>query len=159
MRAKGRALSAIAVAGLLFIATGCSDEASASELTVTNAWTRPTPETATVAAVYFSVASPVADELVSVSTPIAAEALVHKTEGDSSHSGGGHHGGGGSVTMHGSKLVVTPGKTATLSPGGMHIMLDGLRTPLREGDVFEMTLDFKVGGTIKTTVLVALNGP
>jgi hypothetical protein len=25
--------------------------------------------------------------------------------------------------------------------------------------VFGMTLDFKVGGTIKTSVLVALNGP
>ena len=112
-----------------------------------------------MAAVYFSVASPVNDELVSVSTPVASEAIVHTTEGDSSHSGGGHHGGGGNVTMHGSKLVVTPGKTAILSPGGMHIMLDGLRTPLREGDVFGMTLDFKVGGTIKTSVLVALNGP
>jgi copper(I)-binding protein len=84
--------------------------------------------------------------------------MVHATKGDSSHSGGGHHGGGGNVTMHGSKLVVTPGKTAILSPGGMHIMLEGLRQPLKEGDVFDLELTFKNGGTVTTPVLVALNG-
>lgn len=111
-----------------------------------------------MAAVYFSVASPVNDELVSISTPIASDAMVHATKGDSSHSGGGHHGGGGSMTMHGSTLTVEPGKTATLSPGGMHIMLEGLRQPLKEGDVFDLELTFKNGGTVTTPVLVALNG-
>lgn len=84
--------------------------------------------------------------------------MVHATDGESSYSGGGHHGGGGSMTMHGSTLTVEPGKTTTLSPGGMHIMLEGLREPLKEGDVFDLELTFKNGGTVTTSVLVALNG-
>jgi copper(I)-binding protein len=143
---------------LTVVTSACGDEAQVSKLTVSAAWARPTPETSDVAAVYFSVASPVSDELVSVSTPVASDAMVHATEGDSSHSGGGHHGGGGSMTMHGSTLTVEPGKTATLSPGGMHIMLEGLRQPLKEGDVFDLELTFKNGGTVTTPVLVALNG-
>jgi copper(I)-binding protein len=143
---------------LTVVTSACGDEAQVSKLTVSAAWARPTPETSDVAAVYFSVASPVSDELVSVSTPVASDAMVHATEGDSSHSGGGHHGGGGSMTMHGSTLTVEPGKTATLSPGGMHIMLEGLRQPLKEGDVFDLELTFKNGGTVTTSVLVALNG-
>ena len=143
---------------LTAVTSACSDTPRVDSLTVSRAWTRPTPETATVAAVYFSVVSPVNDELVSVSTPVASEAIVHTTEGDSSHSGGGHHGGGGGMTMHGSTLTVEPGKTATLSPGGMHIMLEGLRQPLNEGEVFDLELTFKNGGTVTTPVLVALNG-
>jgi len=143
---------------LTAVTSACSDTPRVDSLTVSRAWTRPTPETSDVAAVYFSVASPVNDELVSISTPIASDAMVHATKGDSSHSGGGHHGGGGSMTMHGSTLTVEPGKTATLSPGGMHIMLEGLRQPLKEGDVFDLELTFKNGGTVTTPVLVALNG-
>jgi len=149
------------VTALLLLTTltsACGDEAKVSTLTVSDAWTRPTPEASVVAAVYFAVTSPIADELVAVSSPVASEATVHATEGDSSSSGGGHHGGGGSMTMHGSTLTVEPGKTATLSPGGMHIMLDGLRQPLKEGDVFDLHLTFKKGGLVTTSVLVALNG-
>lgn len=140
------------------IVASCSKSTKVDSLTVSRAWTRPTPATSNIAALYFTVESPVKDELISVSTPIAAKATVHATSGDDSSLGGGHHGSGGQITMHGSQLNVSPEKAATLSPGGMHIMLEGLRKPLQEGDVFTLQLTFKVGGTVTTSVRVALNG-
>lgn len=140
------------------VVASCGAATTVDSLTVSRAWTRPTPATSNIAAVYFTIESPVNDELISVSTPIAEEAMVHSTSGDDGSSGASHHDSGGQITMHGSTLNVSPGKAATLSPGGMHIMLDGLRKPLREGDVFELQLKFKVGGIVTTSVLVALNG-
>lgn len=157
---SGNSLSRKSIVLLLasIVLASCGAPTTVDSLTVSRAWTRPTPATSNIAAVYFTVKSPVDDELISVSTPIAEEAMVHATSGDGVSSGGGHHGSGGQITMHGSTLNVSPGKAATLSPGGMHIMLEGLRKPLREGDVFELQLRFKVGGTVTTSVLVALNG-
>ena len=43
---------------------------------------------------------------------------------------------------------------ASLKPGGDHIMLMGLDTPLKEGDSFPMTLTFEVAGNVSITVPV-----
>jgi copper(I)-binding protein len=51
--------------------------------------------------------------------------------------------------------VVPAGGELVLKPGGDHIMLTGVRTPLRPGEHFPMTLDFKSSGsrTIDVSVL------
>ena len=44
-------------------------------------------------------------------------------------------------------ITVPPGGEAQLSPGGTHVMLLGLRQPLREGDRLPLILRFERAGT------------
>jgi copper(I)-binding protein len=47
-------------------------------------------------------------------------------------------------------LEVPPGETVQLRPGSIHLMLFGLKHPLRPGDRLPLTLTFEKGG--ETTV-------
>lgn len=50
-------------------------------------------------------------------------------------------------------LSVEPGETLTMSPGGLHVMLEGLRSPVRAGD--EVRLDLHTGtATLPVTARV-----
>jgi len=52
-------------------------------------------------------------------------------------------------------IVVAPGSTLQMRPGqGAHLMLIGLREPLREGATFPMTLEFERGGKAEVSVVV-----
>jgi hypothetical protein len=53
---------------------------------------------------------------------------------------------------------VAPHARATFDPGGMHIMLVGLKQPLKEGQTFPLTLNFAKAGKIEVTVPVAKIG-
>lgn len=39
-------------------------------------------------------------------------------------------------------IVIKAGETVTLEPGGLHVMLMGLKKPILEGDEITLTLDF-----------------
>jgi copper(I)-binding protein len=39
-------------------------------------------------------------------------------------------------------ITIAPGETVTLEPGGLHVMLMGLKEPLVEGQEIPLTLDF-----------------
>jgi len=47
----------------------------------------------------------------------------------------------------------------TLAPGGYHIMLMGLKQPLKEGDSFPVTLGFQGSGQVTSTVTVRRTAP
>ena len=40
-------------------------------------------------------------------------------------------------------LPIEPGKTVKLAPGGYHLMLMDLKTPLKQGDKVPLTLEFE----------------
>jgi len=46
------------------------------------------------------------------------------------------------------------GKTVELKPGGLHMMLTGLKAPLKAGDRFPLTLKFEKAGEITVDVVV-----
>ena len=52
---------------------------------------------------------------------------------------------------------IPAGGELTLEPGGMHVMLMELTTPLKEGATFPLTLTFEAGGEI--TVEMPVFGP
>ncbi len=52
-------------------------------------------------------------------------------------------------------LDIPAGKTVTLKPGGLHIMLFRLRSPLRKGGRFDLELHFRSG--VKKTVEVEVH--
>ena len=49
-------------------------------------------------------------------------------------------------------IELAQGKTITLAPGGTHIMLIGLKYPLREGGTFPLTLTFAEVGSATITI-------
>lgn len=85
-----------------------------------------------------------ADRLLSASSPVAAEVQLHvmKMEGDV-------------MRMREVEAIDLPtGQTVTLAPGGLHVMLVGLKAPLKQGDKFPLTLKFEKSGETVVTVNV-----
>jgi copper(I)-binding protein len=51
-------------------------------------------------------------------------------------------------------LVIAPGKTVKLAPGGYHLMLVGLKWQLRQGEKVAITLEFERAGPVGVPVEV-----
>ncbi|MFC0219298.1 hypothetical protein FHS82_001526 [Pseudochelatococcus lubricantis] len=51
-------------------------------------------------------------------------------------------------------LAVPAGQSVALKPGSYHIMLIGLKRPLREGETFDASLEFRNAGTVPVTFTV-----
>ena len=137
---------------LLFAAVAMLAVATASaqtgQLQVENAWARATPGRSETGAAYLTIESPTGDRLVAASTPVAKKAGLHTME------------------MSGMVMKMRPiagvdipaGQPVTLAPGGMHIMLLGLKQPLKAGQSFPLTLRFEKAGTRTVTVAVEKAG-
>lgn len=116
-------------AALLLSACGASEG-----IEVSDTWARTAIE-GTNSAVYFVIQNhnADADELTGASTDIADAAEVHesKMEGDV-------------MTMnHMDSVSLDPSVKVEFMPGGLHIMLIGLKQDLKAGDQVEVTLHFK----------------
>ena len=48
-------------------------------------------------------------------------------------------------------LAIEPGKTVKLAPGGYHLMLMDLKSPLKQGDKLPVTLEFEKAGKVKVS--------
>ena len=132
------------LAGLL-IATGAPAFAqTAGALTVTDTWSRATPGGAKVAGGYVTIANtgPAADRLTSVTSAIAGRGEVHEMAVKD-----------GVMTMRemAGGIAIPAGGSVTLKPGGLHLMFQELKQPLREGEKFEATLVFEKAGPVKAT--------
>ena len=55
-------------------------------------------------------------------------------------------------------IEVAPGAPSVLEPGGLHVMLIGLKEPLAAGESFPMTLTFEQAGEITVEVAVEAMG-
>lgn len=115
-------------------------------LVVQHAWVLATPPGATVAAAYLTLDNrgPRPDRLVSVSSPRAARIEVHTNlrEGDL-------------VRMRRvDPLRVAAGERLTLEPGGTHLMLLDLASPLSAGERVPLLLRFEVAGEIRIDAAV-----
>ena len=51
-------------------------------------------------------------------------------------------------------VELPPNQSVRLEPGATHLMLVGLKAPLKEGDRFPMTLTFEKAGEVKVDVVV-----
>lgn len=131
---------------MLFFATAAI--AQSGSISVTDAWAR--ASNVSTGAVYLTVANSGTsdDKLIAVESPVAARAQMH-TEIDDN----------GIVKMRPLKSVdIKAHGKATLAPAGRHIMLMGLKHPLKNGDHFPLTLTFEKGGKVAVTVTVKKAG-
>jgi copper(I)-binding protein len=111
---------------------------------IKDAWARATPGKAVNGAAYFTVQSPGGDTLTGASTPVADKAELHEMEMS-----------GNVMKMRAvGPLDLPAGKPVTLKPGGIHVMLLGLKQPLQAGQTFPLTLDFAKAGPRQVTVAV-----
>jgi periplasmic copper chaperone A len=124
-----------------------ADQASASvPVRVENAWVPRPPPGVDVAAAYFTLhnASGEPQVLVEVSSPLASEVMLHQTSVVA----------GESRMRMLERLVIPAGGTVTLRPGAIHLMLDGVRKPLRVGEEVPLVLRFANGQEIRVSARV-----
>jgi len=116
-------------------------------ISVSNPWARASAGRAANGAVYFTIANkgPSADRLTGVEAAVARKASLHS-----------HTMSGGIMRMRAVKggLTVAPGSRLYFAPGGTHVMLMGLKAPLKAGESFPLTLIFQRAGRMTLHVPV-----
>jgi len=117
--------------------------ATAGSLVIEDAWLRATPLGAKVAAGYFTIRNTgsAADTLVAVDTPIAGRGEIH----DMTMTNGVMR-----MRRMAEGLEIAGGESATLAPGGKHLMLIDLKEPLVAGTRVQVKLTFK--SSTQTTI-------
>ena len=120
-------------------------QAQSPQTQVTNAWSRATPGGASTGAVYLTLDSPAGDTLTGVSSPVAQAASVHEMAMD-----------GTIMKMRAvpGGLALPAGHPVTLQPGGYHIMLEGLKGPLKQGQTLPLHLTFAKSAPVDVTATV-----
>jgi copper(I)-binding protein len=120
-------------------------------LEIGHPWARATPPTAPTGGGYLSVKNTgtTPDRLISVSSPAAETVQVHEMKMDGNVMRMREIGGG---------LEIPPGATVTLAPGGMHLMMMGLKAPLKQGERIPLTLVFEKAGKIDVELAVVAMG-
>ena len=106
-----------------------------AEVMISDAWVRATAPGQKVGAAYMTLQSPQAVKLFYAETKSADEVEIH------------------SMTMTNGimkmrkldDLALQPNKPEKLAPGGFHLMLFGLKAPLKAGDKVTLKLCFKNG--------------
>jgi len=124
---------------------GQSSEAAApitvGTIEITAPFTRATLPNAPVAGGFLSLTNTgtVEDRLISATSPISQQTQIHEmsVENDVMR-----------MRELPDGLVIPPGETVVLEPGGFHLMFMGLTAPVAEGDVVPVTLTFEQAGTI-----------
>lgn len=121
--------------------------AHAGDMMVSGAFARASATPAAKAgAVYFTIRNEgaAADKLTNVATDAAQSAMLHENVEEN-----------GVVSMrHLETLPVAAKETVTLSPTKLHVMLMGLKAPLKKGEHISLTLTFEKAGQIKVDVPV-----
>lgn len=111
--------------------------AAAFQVRVENAWIPQPPPGAEVAAAYFTLYNSGGRPavLVGIDCPLAAAAMLHKTTIVA----------GESRMRPVERLTIEPGRSVTLKPGGLHVMLHQLASPLTVGQRVPLVLHFSGG--------------
>jgi hypothetical protein len=143
-------LSRIAGAVLVsyvLVAPARAQEVKAGDLVITQGWARATPNGAKIGGGYLTIENKgsTSDRLIGGSADVAGKVEVHEMAMKD-----------GVMTMRplDKGLTIEPGKTVKLAPGGSHLMLFDLKSPLKQGDTLPITLKFEKAGEAKVSLAV-----
>lgn len=133
---------------LTLVAAAAADHAHTSPIMIMQPWARATPPGAQTAAAYLTIMNhgTQPDVLVGASSPQADRVEFHVTTMDN-----------GVMKMRPatSGVTVPAGGTVELKPdGGYHVMLGGLKAPLKSGTMLPVTLRFAKAGSIEVVFAV-----
>jgi len=139
------ALLGVAFAAVLLTAPIRAEEVRAGDLVITQAWSRATPGGAKVGGGYLTIENrgTAPDRLISGSADVAAKVQVHEMSMNN-----------GVMTMRPIEdgVVIEPGKMVKLAPGGLHLMLLDLKSPLKQGEKLPVTLQFEKAGKVSVVL-------
>jgi copper(I)-binding protein len=126
-----------------------AEDVKVGDLVITQAWSRATPGGAKTGGGYLTIENKGAasDRLIGGSADVAGKIEVHEMAMNN-----------GVMTMRplDKGLTIEPGKTVKLAPGGYHLMMSDLKSPLKRGDKLPVTLEFEKAG--KVTVSLDVQG-
>jgi copper(I)-binding protein len=129
----------------LFAAPARAEDVKAGDLTITQAWSRATPKGAKTGGGYLTIENKgsAPDRLIGGSADVAGKVEVHEMATNN-----------GVMTMRplDQGLTIDPGKTVKLTPGGYHLMLFDLKSPLKQGDKVPVSLEFEKVGKVKVSL-------
>ena len=108
-----------------------ASSAALAQTTATDPWVRGTVAQQKASGLFVQLTSAQGGRLVSASSPLASSVEIHEMAMD-----------GNVMTMRAlpDGLALPAGKAVALKPGGVHIMLMGLKQALKAGDTVPVTL-------------------
>jgi len=114
-------------------------------LSLSQFWARASIGMAPNSGAYGQISTAADDRLIAAETPVAAVTEIHE-----------HRHANGVMQMREipGGLLLTAGSTVTMAPGGYHLMLIGLKSPLVEGSNIPIKLTFEKAGTIELEIPV-----
>ena len=122
-----------------------ADEVKAGDLVISQAWARATPAGAKTGGGFLTIENKgsTPDKLIGASADVAGKIEVHQMTMTN-----------GVMKMRPVEggLTIDPGKTVKLAPGGYHLMMTGLKSPLKQGDKLALTLQFEKAGKVAVTL-------
>jgi len=119
--------------------------AQMTPLVVQNAWMRQVPGGDT-AAVYLVLRNTSVQPVIviGVRSPAATNVMIHETSTVGSQS---------RMRMH-EKLVIAPGQSVAFEPGGLHVMLSGMKKSLLIGQTVPLIFLLANGGQVTVAAVV-----
>lgn len=143
------ALTALIVAGTH---SGPSHAGNQHKIHITDAWARVTLGKIANSAAYFSIDNSGTndDRLIDARGDISdkIELHTHIRDGDIMR-----------MRRLDTGVAVPAGKSVAFAPGGHHVMLIGVKSPLKEGNTFALTLVFEKAGTIVVDIPIKRSAP
>ena len=148
---KRRHLVILSSAVALFGLPAAAHDYTLGSLKIGHPWARATPPTAPSGGGFLTVTNTgtAADRLVSATSPAAGQVQIHEMKMD-----------GTIMRMRELEngLEIPPGATVALAPGGLHLMMMGLKAPLKEATRVPVTLVFEKAGKIDVELQVMALG-
>jgi periplasmic copper chaperone A len=136
------------VALVVFTLSASAQQSASNGLEVQHAWARATAGPTGVAYLRILNKGATPDSLMSVKTPVAEKAELHETKMEN-----------GVMTMRSiGPVAIAPGQAVVFKPGADHVMLVGLKHPLKQGESFPLTLSFEKAGNLQVMVRVERAG-
>lgn len=118
---------------------------STGAVSVTRPWARASLGKIGAAYVTLSIRGGTGDVLVGVSSQAAARVEIHTHRIDSR---------GIARMLQLATVAVKPGAPVVFHPGGLHLMLFDLKSPLKKGARLPLTLHFRHAGTVRVTARI-----
>lgn len=116
-----------------------STSAWAADIRVENAWVREPAPGQVVVGGFLDITSKQDASLISAESPVAGMVEIHEMSMKD-----------GVMRMRPVEKIDLPkGQTVKLAPGGLHLMLENLKKPLRAGDKVPLTLKVKTGAKVE----------
>ncbi|MDE0391172.1 MAG: copper chaperone PCu(A)C [Rhodospirillales bacterium] len=147
---RGVTATVAAVLALVAMAMpAAAHEEMTGDVTIVHPWSRPAPQGQN-GVIYLDIRNDGAadDRLIAVGTPLATKVELHKSAMED-----------GIHRMEKVESIVVPaGGAVELAPGGLHVMLVGLKFMLMAEETIPVTFTFERAGDITTGVAVEVRG-